>query len=81
MKLIDFLPNEDNYRPVLDTDTNEKLWRRIRNWRDVELKKSDWTQLSDAPIDQAAWAEYRQWLRDLPQNSNNPREIDIIERP
>ncbi len=43
---------------------------RFRNWRDEELKKSDWTQLPDAPVDQTAWATYRQALRDLPSVKN-----------
>lgn len=33
--------------------------------RDRLLKESDWTQLPDAPVDQARWAIYRQALRDL----------------
>jgi len=30
------------------------------------LYESDWTQLPDAPVDHAAWAKYRQQLRDFP---------------
>jgi hypothetical protein len=29
------------------------------------LKDSDWTQVADAPGDKAAWATYRQALRDI----------------
>lgn len=39
----------------------------FRAIRDKLLTLSDWTQASDAPVDQAAWAAYRQALRDLPQ--------------
>jgi hypothetical protein len=39
---------------------------RFRNWRMNELISTDWTQLPDAPVDKAAWATYRQALRDLP---------------
>ena len=36
--------------------------------RDRLLVDSDWTQLPDAPVDKAAWAIYRQALRDLPNH-------------
>lgn len=40
----------------------------VRAVRDRLLTLSDWTQAADAPVDQAAWAAYRQALRDLPSN-------------
>ena len=46
--------------------TNEQKWDQIRNWRNAELVRTDWTQVADSPVDKAAWAEYRQALRDLP---------------
>jgi hypothetical protein len=46
--------------------TNEQKWEQIRNWRNYELARTDWTQVADAPVDKAAWATYRQALRDLP---------------
>ena len=42
----------------------------VRAVRDRLLTLSDWTQAADAPVDQAAWAAYRQALRDLPSNYN-----------
>lgn len=54
---------------------------RLRYWRDNELKATDWTQVADAPIDKDAWAEYRQALRDLPEQNTDPRKIQIPERP
>lgn len=44
----------------------EWLFERMRNTRDRLLYESDWTQLLDAPVDQVAWAAYRQELRDAP---------------
>ena len=38
----------------------------VRRERNLRLTASDWTQLSDAPVDPFAWATYRQALRDLP---------------
>jgi hypothetical protein len=46
--------------------TNEQKWEQIKLWRNAELARTDWTQLTDAPVDKAAWAIYRQALRDLP---------------
>lgn len=39
---------------------------RMRLRRDALLVASDWTQVADAPVDRAAWAAYRQALRDFP---------------
>jgi len=39
---------------------------KFRNWRAMELQKSDYTQLSDSPATASDWATYRQALRDLP---------------
>jgi hypothetical protein len=38
----------------------------VRQERNARLTASDWTQVADAPVDKAAWAAYRQSLRDLP---------------
>ena len=44
----------------------------LREDRNKALAESDWTQVADAPVDQAAWATYRQQLRDLPENTEDP---------
>lgn len=43
----------------------ETQWIIIRSERNNLLTASDWTQLPDAPVDAAAWATYRQALRDI----------------
>lgn len=51
------------------------LWETLRNLRDAKLASCDWTQITDAPLntqDKAAWAAYRQELRDLPENTEDP---------
>lgn len=40
-------------------------WAAVRNERNRKLADCDWTQLPDAPVDAAAWATYRQELRDI----------------
>jgi len=56
-------------------------WKAIRAERDRRLAASDWTQVSDAPVDSAAWATYRQQLRDLPQNYILPDDVEWPEEP
>jgi hypothetical protein len=45
-------------------------WRAIRSARNELLKDSDWTQLSDSPVDKTAWATYRQALRDITKQAD-----------
>ena len=46
---------------------NAVTWDTIRQKRDQLIADSDWTMIPGATVDQAAWAAYRQVLRDLPQ--------------
>ncbi|MEC5207374.1 hypothetical protein QF022_002330 [Vogesella perlucida] len=49
---------------------SELLRQALRAERNRRLAECDWTQLSDAPLtaeQKAAWANYRQALRDLPE--------------
>lgn len=54
---------------------------RVRNERNALLTESDWTQVADAPVDQAAWAEYRQALRDIPQQEGFPWAVEWPTQP
>jgi len=49
--------------------------RQVRTKRDKILAESDWTQVADAPVDKAAWATYRQSLRDIPQQAEFPTNV------
>jgi len=53
----------------------------MRNRRNALLQGCDWTQVPDAPVDAAAWAVYRQQLRDLPANTTDPRNVEWPEPP
>lgn len=48
----------------------------IRTERDGKLAASDWTQVADAPVDKAAWATYRQALRDITAQEGFPTFVD-----
>ena len=54
------------YNPDFPDATDPQKMDQVRLWRNVELSQTDWTQVSDAPVDASAWAAYRQALRDLP---------------
>jgi hypothetical protein len=65
-----------------DNEVSDDLYLiRMRHWRDGELARTDWTQVADAPVDQAAWAIYRQALRDLPASNKDPRAIELPVAP
>lgn len=72
-----FVSNFDNDNEVSD----DIFLARLRHWRDKELARTDWTQVEDAPVDKAAWATYRQALRDLPASNANPRLIELPVAP
>lgn len=46
-------------------------WATVRAERDALLRASDWTQLPDIPAStRAAWAPYRQALRDITEQAD-----------
>ncbi|MGB1506840.1 MAG: phage tail assembly chaperone [Acidimicrobiales bacterium] len=56
-----------------DNITDAEIELRMRNYRTKLLAESDWTQLVDSVVaDQAAWATYRQALRDAPESWTVP---------
>lgn len=54
------------------TDAEAASVRQDRNQR---LAACDWTQLPDAPVDAAAWATYRQALRDVTSQPGFPWNV------
>ena len=55
--------------------------KSVREQRNQKLKDSDWTQVADAPVDQAAWATYRQALRDIPAQAGFPWDVQWPTQP
>jgi|DEB0MinimDraft_3_1074331.scaffolds.fasta_scaffold174496_2 hypothetical protein len=47
----------------------------VRGHRDNLLKDCDWTQVADATVDKAAWAAYRQALRDISAQEGFPFNV------
>lgn len=55
--------------------------KSVRADRDRRLAETDWTQVADAPVEQAAWATYRQALRDVPGQAGFPWDITWPSKP
>jgi hypothetical protein len=69
---------------VIEPISEEFFWEVLRKERDLKLKESDWTQLLDSPLSESlrnSWANYRQELRDLPQNTSNPATTILPTQP
>lgn len=61
-----------------------RTWLTIRRQRNRALTKSDWTQMPDVDLTEeqkAAWAAYRQSLRDLPESFASPGEVEFPVKP
>ena len=55
-----------------------QAWSALRTERNARLAASDYTQLQDAHLSaekKSAWADYRQTLRDLPENATDPTQV------
>lgn len=86
--IIDGVAVERPIEEILEESSSDSLMsdeqvaeRDNRHLRDLLLAQSDWTQLPDAPVDAQAWSEYRQKLRDVPQQDGFPMEIDWPAQP
>jgi hypothetical protein len=67
-----------NATPSEIADRTNQQANSVRSERDQKLAACDWTQLPDAPVTSekwSEWAEYRQALRDVPQQSNFPWSV------
>lgn len=84
--VIDIFANEvvetKIYRDMILSEIEERnqnliknKWDRIRQKRNRLLKESDWSQLNDSPVDKFLWSNYRQELRDVPQNYSDPDTV------
>lgn len=53
-------------------------WEPVKMRRNALLADCDWTQVADVVLsleEKAAWQEYRQALRDIPQTFANPEDV------
>ncbi|EPP2530221.1 tail fiber assembly protein [Vibrio cholerae] len=69
---------------VITAAVVDKKWGIVRGERDSLISQCDWTQMPDAPLDEAKKAEftaYRQALRDIPQTYSDPDSVVWPEKP
>ena len=59
----------------------ERLASQIRQERNTLLSDCDWTQVSDAPVNQTAWQTYRQALRDVTSQEGFPYDVTWPTKP
>lgn len=62
---------EAAYRAMKDAEQA----KAVRNDRNTKLAECDWTQLADSTADKAAWATYRQALRDITTQAGFPWNV------
>lgn len=67
--------------PIVEGANIEQQFDYVRVIREAELAATDWTQVADSTADKAAWATYRQALRDLPAQNTDPKKIKFPSRP
>jgi hypothetical protein len=67
----------------MDKQTQDK-WKNIRSNRNGLLSQTDWTQLADVDLTFElieAMQTYRQKLRDLTKDFNNPDDVVFPDNP
>jgi Phage tail assembly chaperone protein len=58
----------------IETTSQETMTLIVKAWRNQQLSACDWTQLPDVDLaNKWDWATYRQALRDLPQQGDDPK--------
>ena len=60
---------------------DDRVASRLRAERNQLLTASDWTQISDSTADKAAWATYRQALRDITKQAGFPWIVEWPVQP
>ena len=71
------IAQEAAYKALKDTEQAKS----VRSSRTEQLKECDWTQINDSTADKAAWAAYRQSLRDVPAQVGFPWTITYPDKP
>jgi len=68
---------ETAYKAMKDAEQAKS----VRTNRNDKLKDCDWTQIADSTADKAAWATYRQALRDITAQAGFPWDINWPDAP
>jgi hypothetical protein len=77
-EIVDVATGERTIRPFTPEEieaADAATGKSVRQARTMLLSQSDWTQVLDAPVDKAAWATYRQALRDITEQAGFPHSV------
>ena len=75
-------PTQDELEDALAQQQAEIPWEHVRSRRDGLLADSDYVMMSDYPMDdKSGWEDYRQALRDVPQQDVLPDEVVWPDKP
>lgn len=67
---------------IAEAPTDQEIQDAIRSYRNICLFQSDWTQLPDVNIaNKLDWTVYRQQLRDMMAQSEDPKLIVFPTSP
>jgi hypothetical protein len=64
-----------------DAGANDRKASEVRAERNIKLSETDWTQIADATADKAAWATYRQALRNISTQAEFPNNVTWPTQP
>jgi hypothetical protein len=82
---VPFTPEEETEWDAQEAEyaagADDRAATEVRTERDAKLAATDWTQVADVPVDQAAWATYRQELRDVPAQAGFPNAVEWPTSP
>jgi hypothetical protein len=86
-EIVEKFTSDEKVAYIAKRDADNELAKaaNIRAERNSKLSASDWTQVADAlldaPVDKAAWATYRQALRDVTSQTGFPWTINWPTQP
>lgn len=75
-------PTKTQVKQKIEELSDKEPYRILRKHRDILLKECDWTVFPDSPLSpelKNKWIEYRQLLRDLPENSRPEMDGPFIK--
>jgi hypothetical protein len=65
----------DLKKAAWDAGADTRKAVEVRLERNAKLAATDWTQIADNTADKAAWATYRQALRNVPTQAGFPNTV------
>jgi hypothetical protein len=85
-QLLKDVSNQEEIERLVEVEKMdiESLRREAITYRNKLLVMSDYTQLSDSPLTEdqkQAFVNYRQTLRDIPQQKSFPYDVSFPEKP